>query len=160
KLVALDRRGIEQHRRVMSDAQLNASLQVLADMEGGPGSPYTELNDLGNRENLSRGPFALGRHRAEHPAAKPQKTENMSSVPRLAGEDQSKSTEEARAESLWKLGYIDDDGVFDPDSSWDPMKTTKYVWKTKDEVEAEHHGRRMMLREHLDNPQGFPDGHP
>jgi hypothetical protein len=48
----------------------------------------------------------------------------MGSVPRLIGEDESLPRNEARGETFWRLGYINESGEFDPDSTWDPSETT------------------------------------
>ena len=158
-LKELDDRICNAHQRVMSDRQLNASLELIAQFAGSPMSPYS-TDDPAQRENLWRGVFALGRDKADHAWAMEKKAEIMGSVPRLVGEDESQPRDVARGETFYKLGYINEHGEWDPDATWDPSQTTQPVFKTREEIEIEHDGRRWLLREHLDHPQGFGADHP
>jgi len=158
-LKELDDRICNAHQRRMSDRQLNASLELIAQFAGTEASPYS-TDDPAERENRWRTVFALGRDKADHAWAQEKKAEIMGSVPRLVGEDESQPRDVARGETFYRLGYINEQGEWDPDQTWNPARMIEPVFKTREEVEIEHDGRRWLMREHLDHPQGFGADHP
>jgi hypothetical protein len=137
-------------------------MEILQKLSGTSGDPDA-TDDPQERESRIRGVVTLGDSLAGHRQVMNYKARIMANARGdLYGEDPALPRSYNRVRSLQALGYLDEDGEFDADSSWDPSETAErgYVKRSNAEIAAEHAARKAEILDAADSPTGWSDDSP